>query len=156
HPADCRQWAADVGAPAYRALVLEGRRWYPRALDVLRPIVGVLAWSRSKAIALSGLAVLDGSFASFRSSLGHTGLINHRRSDMQATRPWRGSDLPPAGPGSCSDFCRCLCKARPALISRARRHFLQLSEDGQDALRWSKIVVDAEISGRRARPSSTQ
>ncbi len=35
--------AARVGAPAYEARVLEGPRWHPRALDVLRPIVGIRA-----------------------------------------------------------------------------------------------------------------
>jgi SAM-dependent methyltransferase len=33
--------AADAGAPAYHARVLEGPRWHPRGLDVLRPIVGL-------------------------------------------------------------------------------------------------------------------
>lgn len=35
--------AAQVGAPAYDIQVLEGSRWHPRALDVLRPIVGTRA-----------------------------------------------------------------------------------------------------------------
>lgn len=37
------------------------------------------------------LALLDGSFAGFRSSAGRTGLISHRQSDRQAAR--RGSGL---------------------------------------------------------------
>jgi hypothetical protein len=36
------------------------------------------------AITLLILAVLDGSFAGFRASVGRTGLINHRRSDYRA------------------------------------------------------------------------
>jgi hypothetical protein len=43
------------------------------------------------AIALLALALLDGSFAGFRSSAGRTGLIDHRRSDYQAAR--RGAGL---------------------------------------------------------------
>lgn len=37
------------------------------------------------------LAILDGSFAGFRSSAGRTGLISHRQSDHQAAR--RGAGL---------------------------------------------------------------
>jgi hypothetical protein len=37
------------------------------------------------------LALLDGSFAGFRSSAGRTGLINHRQADRQAAR--RGAGL---------------------------------------------------------------
>jgi len=37
------------------------------------------------AAALSVLAVLDGTFAGFRSSLGRTGLLDHRRSDVRAS-----------------------------------------------------------------------
>lgn len=40
HPAPVLLEAANAGAPQYRVEVLEGPRWYPRALDVLRPIVG--------------------------------------------------------------------------------------------------------------------
>ncbi len=43
------------------------------------------------AAALLVLALLDGSFAGFRASVGRTGLINHRRSDYQAAR--RGAVL---------------------------------------------------------------
>jgi SAM-dependent methyltransferase len=35
--------AAQAGAPGYDIGVLEGSRWHPRALDVLRPIVGTRA-----------------------------------------------------------------------------------------------------------------
>lgn len=35
--------AAQVGAPGYDLHVLEGSHWHPRALDVLRPIVGTRA-----------------------------------------------------------------------------------------------------------------
>lgn len=38
------------------------------------------------AVVLAALAVLDGSFAAFRSSVGRTGLIDHRDSDLQAMR----------------------------------------------------------------------
>jgi SAM-dependent methyltransferase len=40
HAAATLLTAARAGAPAYSARVLEGPRWHPRALDVLRPIVG--------------------------------------------------------------------------------------------------------------------
>jgi SAM-dependent methyltransferase len=40
HPADVLLNAAQTGAPCYQNEVLEGGRWHPRALDVLRPIVG--------------------------------------------------------------------------------------------------------------------
>jgi SAM-dependent methyltransferase len=41
HPAPVLLAAAREGAPEYGAEVLEGGRWHPRAIDVLRPIVGV-------------------------------------------------------------------------------------------------------------------
>ncbi len=41
HPAAVLQAAAQAGAPGYQVRVLEGPRWQPRALDVLRPVVGV-------------------------------------------------------------------------------------------------------------------
>lgn len=40
YPAGMLQEAAQIGAPGYNVQVLEGSRWHPRALDVLRPIVG--------------------------------------------------------------------------------------------------------------------
>lgn len=40
HPASVLLAAANQGASAYRTYVDEGPRWQPRALDVLRPIVG--------------------------------------------------------------------------------------------------------------------
>lgn len=40
HPAAVLQAAARAGAPAYDVRVLEGARWHPRALDVLRPVAG--------------------------------------------------------------------------------------------------------------------
>lgn len=43
HPAAVLEAAARAGAPAYEVAVLEGPRWYPRALDVLRPVVGTPA-----------------------------------------------------------------------------------------------------------------
>jgi hypothetical protein len=43
HPAPILEAAARAGAPDYEARVLEGARWHPRALDVLRPIVGIRA-----------------------------------------------------------------------------------------------------------------
>lgn len=43
HPAQVLEAAARAGAPGYDARVLEGWRWYPRALDVLRPIAGIRA-----------------------------------------------------------------------------------------------------------------
>jgi SAM-dependent methyltransferase len=43
HPALALQAAARQGAPDYAPRVLEGGRWHPRALDVLRPVVGVSA-----------------------------------------------------------------------------------------------------------------
>lgn len=43
------------------------------------------------AATLFTLAILDGSFAGFRSSAGRTGLISHRQSDLQAAR--RGAGL---------------------------------------------------------------
>ncbi|MDH2413874.1 methyltransferase domain-containing protein [Nocardioides sp. CER19] len=41
HSADVLVAAAEQGAPGYVVDVREGSRWHPRALDVLRPIVGV-------------------------------------------------------------------------------------------------------------------
>lgn len=41
HPANVLLDAARSGAPAYTCEVREGSRWHPRALDVLRPLVGV-------------------------------------------------------------------------------------------------------------------
>jgi len=35
--------AARAGSPGYDIRVLEGSRWHPRALDVLRPVVGIRA-----------------------------------------------------------------------------------------------------------------
>jgi SAM-dependent methyltransferase len=43
HPATTLTAAAAAGAPGYDCHVREGSRWHPRALDVLRPIVGTLA-----------------------------------------------------------------------------------------------------------------
>lgn len=40
HPARTLLDAARTGAPAYECEVREGGRWHPRALDVLRPLVG--------------------------------------------------------------------------------------------------------------------
>jgi SAM-dependent methyltransferase len=40
HPAATLDAAAQAGAPGYNPQVLEGSRWHPRSLDVLRPIVG--------------------------------------------------------------------------------------------------------------------
>lgn len=40
YPADVLASAARLGAPAYACEVREGSRWHPRALDVLRPLVG--------------------------------------------------------------------------------------------------------------------
>jgi len=40
HPAVTLLAAAHAGAPGYESAVLEGTRWHPRALDVLRPVVG--------------------------------------------------------------------------------------------------------------------
>jgi len=40
YPASKLQQAAQIGAPGYDIHVLDGSRWHPRALDVLRPIVG--------------------------------------------------------------------------------------------------------------------
>lgn len=45
HPATLLQGAASAGAPGYGARVLEGPAWHPRALDVLRPIVGRRSWT---------------------------------------------------------------------------------------------------------------
>ncbi|MGH3353788.1 MAG: class I SAM-dependent methyltransferase [Nocardioides sp.] len=41
HPAETLLAAAGRGAPGYAVEVREGSRWHPRALDVLRPLVGV-------------------------------------------------------------------------------------------------------------------
>jgi len=43
HPAAVLLDAVHEGGPSYVAEVREGPRWYPRALDVLRPLVGVAA-----------------------------------------------------------------------------------------------------------------
>ena len=43
HPAEVLEAAARAGAPGYDARVLEGSRWHPRGLDVLRPITGIRA-----------------------------------------------------------------------------------------------------------------
>ena len=40
HPASTLLAIAESVAPEYNPAVLEGPPWYPRALDVLRPIVG--------------------------------------------------------------------------------------------------------------------
>jgi len=41
HPAETLLAAAGRGAPDYAIEVREGSRWHPKALDVLRPLVGV-------------------------------------------------------------------------------------------------------------------
>ena len=41
HPAQALSAAARAGAPGYAVEVREGPRWRPRAIDVLRPVVGV-------------------------------------------------------------------------------------------------------------------
>ncbi len=41
HPATVLEAAARAGAPSYDAAVRTGPRWQPRALDVLRPLVGI-------------------------------------------------------------------------------------------------------------------
>jgi hypothetical protein len=69
--------------------VLEGSRWHPRALDV--PDHRNPGMTAAVAGGLLVFAVLDGSFAGFRSSAARTGLIIHRRSDYQAAR--RGAGL---------------------------------------------------------------
>ena len=43
YPASRLREAAQIGAPGYDLQVLEGSRWHPHALDVLRPIVGTRA-----------------------------------------------------------------------------------------------------------------
>jgi SAM-dependent methyltransferase len=43
YTASVLETAARTGAPGYDVRVLEGSRWHPRALDVLRPVVGILA-----------------------------------------------------------------------------------------------------------------
>jgi SAM-dependent methyltransferase len=43
HPASVLLAAARAGAPGYAPRVLEGARWHPKAIDVLRPIVGMSA-----------------------------------------------------------------------------------------------------------------
>jgi SAM-dependent methyltransferase len=43
HPADVLLAAAQAGAAAYAPQILEGPRWHPAAIDVLRPVVGVRA-----------------------------------------------------------------------------------------------------------------
>jgi SAM-dependent methyltransferase len=58
HPASALLAAAEAGAPSYAARVLEGARWQPKAIDVLRPIVGVSAAIRSGGFSLPGAGVL--------------------------------------------------------------------------------------------------
>ena len=41
YPAAALDAAARAGAPDYDPQVLEGSRWHPRSLDVLRPVVGI-------------------------------------------------------------------------------------------------------------------
>jgi SAM-dependent methyltransferase len=41
HPAAALDAAARAGAPGYDPRVLEGSRWHPRSLDVLRPVIGL-------------------------------------------------------------------------------------------------------------------
>jgi len=41
HPAEVLLSAVHQGAPAYQCEVREGPHWHPRAIDVLRPVVGV-------------------------------------------------------------------------------------------------------------------
>jgi hypothetical protein len=61
HPASVLLAAARAGAPGYAPRVLEEARWHPKAIDVLRPIVGMSAaiqsdgfsWSSASA-SLSG------------------------------------------------------------------------------------------------------
>lgn len=43
YPAGTLEAAARSGAPGYDVRVPEGSRWHPRALDVLRPVVGIRA-----------------------------------------------------------------------------------------------------------------
>jgi hypothetical protein len=43
HPAEVLVAAARAGAPHHSTAVLEGPRWQPRALDVVRPIIGRLS-----------------------------------------------------------------------------------------------------------------
>jgi SAM-dependent methyltransferase len=43
HPASVLLAAAQAGAPGYAPRVLEGIPWHPKAIDVLRPIVGMAA-----------------------------------------------------------------------------------------------------------------
>jgi SAM-dependent methyltransferase len=43
HTARALEAAAHAGAPGYDIRVLEHARWHPRALDVLRPVVGIRA-----------------------------------------------------------------------------------------------------------------
>ncbi|MGO8957480.1 MAG: class I SAM-dependent methyltransferase [Streptosporangiaceae bacterium] len=40
HPAATLQAAVQSGAPGYTTQVVDGPRWHPRGLDVLRPVVG--------------------------------------------------------------------------------------------------------------------
>jgi SAM-dependent methyltransferase len=44
HPASVLLAAARAGAPGYAPRVLEGTRWHPKVIDVLRPIVGMSAY----------------------------------------------------------------------------------------------------------------
>ena len=47
HPASVLLAAAQAGAPGYTPRVLEAARWHPKAIDVLRPIVGMSAAMQS-------------------------------------------------------------------------------------------------------------
>jgi SAM-dependent methyltransferase len=52
HPASVLLAAARAGAPGYAPRVLEGTRWHPKAIDVLRPIVGMSAAIQSEGFSL--------------------------------------------------------------------------------------------------------
>ena len=41
YTASVLETAARTGAPGYDIRIEEGSRWHPRALDVLRPVVGI-------------------------------------------------------------------------------------------------------------------
>lgn len=43
YTASVLETAARTGAPGYHIKVVEGSRWHPRALDVLRPVIGIRA-----------------------------------------------------------------------------------------------------------------
>ncbi|MBO0830495.1 MAG: oxidoreductase [Actinobacteria bacterium] len=68
------------------------------------------------AITLVTLAVLDGSFAGFRASVGRTGLVSHRQSDYQAAR--RGAVL----------VCALLAPAIAAVCADALSHPADLQD----------------------------